>query len=195
MLPKHVARVDVGCMIEAQQPSLAPFLAPIVRDSARVSAAILFVPVAAGERVASSELAVPESAVPEPAPSQSALALEPAPSQYALALAPVPGTFALDSHMSGTESWGLALSFEVPCHDPCMAFHTHPCVLGHTESDSCKKTHMDPYDIHFVTLLLCQDALEGTCLVVHPVYSDVQEAERNPYLELQGLALARAVSC
>ena len=190
MLPKHVARVDVGCMIEAQQPSLAPFLAPIVRDSARVSAAILFVPVAAGERVASSELAASE-----PAPSQSALALEPAPSQYALALAPVPGTFALDSHMSGTESWGLALSFEVPCHDPCMAFHTHPCVLGHTESDSCKKTHMDPYDTHFVALLLCQVALERTCLVAYPACSAVREAEIDPYLELQGLALARAVSC
>lgn len=152
MLPKHVARVDVGCMIEAQQPSLAPFLAPVVRWSARLSAAILFVPVAAGERVASPELAPPQPAAPEPDSSQPALA-------------PVPGTFAFDPNMPDTKSWGLALSFEVSCHDPCMAFHTHPCVLGHTESDSCKKTHMDPYDIHFVTLLLCQVALERTCLV------------------------------
>lgn len=192
MLPKHAARVDVGCMIEAQQPSLAPFLAPIVRWSVRLSAAILFVPVAAGERVASSELAAPEPAVPELAVVEPAV---PEPGASQPALAPVPGTFASDPHMAGTKSWGLALSFEVFCYDLCMAFHTHPCVLGHTESDSCKKTHMDPYDTHFVALLLCQVALERTCLVVHPVYSDVQEAEINPYLELQGLALARAVSC
>lgn len=149
---------------------------------ARLSAAILFVPVAAGERIASPELAPPQPAALEPGSSQPALA-------------PVPGTFAFDPNMPDTKGWGLALSFEVPCHDLCMAFHTHPRVLGHTEPDSCKKTHMDPYDIHFVTLLLCQVALERTCLVAYPACSAVREAEIDPYLELQGLALARAVSC